>query len=104
MKKRLTCMLLAAVLAVSLFGCSGGGTQSTTAPAGTTTPTAAPEAPGVVEELRIGTTTANDVFTTFMENGAFGKMCYNSFVTAPFWQTGPTGEVEPYIVTDWSVS
>lgn len=58
----------------------------------------------MVEELHLGTTAANDTFTTFVESGAFGKMCYNSFVTAPFWQTGPNGEVEPFLVTDWTVS
>ena len=25
-------------------------------------------------------------------------------MTAPFWQTGPNGEVEPFLVTDWTVS
>ena len=58
----------------------------------------------MVDELHLGTTAANDTFTTFVESGAFGKMCYNSFVTAPFWQTGPNGEVEPFLVTDWTVS
>ena len=78
MKKQALSLFLAGALALSLFGCSAG----------------------VVEELHLGTTAANDTFTTFVESGAFGKMCYNSFVTAPFWQTGPNGEVEPFLVTD----
>lgn len=82
MKKRVLSLLLSGALALGLFGCSAQ-------PA---------------EELHLGTTAANDTFTTFVESGAFGKMCYNSFVTAPFWQTGPNGEVEPFLVADWTVS
>ena len=54
--------------------------------------------------LRIGTLNANEVFNTYLESDAFGKMNYNAFVNAPFWQTNGDGEIEPFIVTNWTVS
>ena len=62
------------------------------------------ETTGDAVELRIGTLNANEIFNTFLESDAFGKMNYNAFVTAPFWQTNANGEVEGFIVTDWKVS
>ena len=102
MKRRILALLLTGAVALSAAGCSGASTEESPAPE--TAPAQTEAASGVVEELRIGTTAANETFTTFVENDAFGKMCYNSFVTAPFWQTGADGEVEPFIVTDWTVS
>ena len=103
MKKQALSLFLAGALALSLFGCSAQPAAES-APQSSPAETAGSSSAGVVEELHLGTTAANDTFTTFVESGAFGKMCYNSFVTAPFWQTGPNGEVEPFLVTDWTVS
>ena len=102
MKKQALSLFLAGALALSLFGCSAQPAAES-APQSSPAETAGSSSAGVVEELHLGTTAANDTFTTFVESGAFGKMCYNSFVTAPFWQTGPNGEVEPFLVTDWTV-
>lgn len=103
MKKQALSLFLAGALALSLFGCSAQPAAES-APQSSPAETAGSSSAGVVEELHLGTTAANDTFTTFVESGAFGKMCYNSFVTAPFWQTGPNGEVEPFLVADWTVS
>lgn len=108
MKKRTISLLLAAACMMSLV-LSGCGTSSNEPASSTAAPTSAPvetqpAAPAVVEELRIGTLNANDIFNTYLESDAFGKMNYNAFVAAPFWQTSITGEVEPYIVTNWTVS
>lgn len=103
MKKQALSLFLAGALALSLFGCSAQPAAESV-PQSSPAETAGSSSAGVVEELHLGTTAANDTFTTFVESGAFGKMCYNSFVTAPFWQTGPNGEVEPFLVTDWTVS
>ena len=92
MKKQALSLFLAGALALSLFGCSAQPAAES-APQSSPAETAGSSSAGVVEELHLGTTAANDTFTTFVESGAFGKMCYNSFVTAPFWQTGPNGEV-----------
>ena len=103
MKKQALSLFLAGALALSLFGCSAQPAAES-APQSSPAETAGSSSAGVVEELHLGTTAANDTFTTVVESGAFGKMCYNSFVTAPFWQTGPNGEVEPFLVADWTVS
>ena len=103
MKKQALSLFLAGALALSLFGCSAQPAAES-APQSSPAETAGSSSAGVVEKLHLGTTAANDTFTTFVESGAFGKMCYNSFVTAPFWQTGPNGEVEPFLVADWTVS
>ena len=97
MKKQALSLFLAGALALSLFGCSAQPAAES-APQSSPAETAGSSSAGVVEELHLGTTAANDTFTTFVESGAFGKMCYNSFVTAPFWQTGPNGEVEPFLL------
>lgn len=91
MKKQALSLFLAGALALSLFGllCAAGGGERTSE---LSCRNGGSSSAGVVEELHLGTTAANDTFTTFVESGAFGKMCYNSFVTAPFWQTGPNGE------------
>ena len=100
MKKQVLSLLLAGALTLGLFGCSAQTPEESGVPQSAPAQTEGTDSAGVVEELHLGTTAANDTFTTFVESGAFGKMCYNSFVTAPFWQTGPNGEVEPFLVTD----
>lgn len=105
MKKHIVTRLLAAicVLSLALSGC--GGTPADSPPDSGSAPEGEQTAvPAVVEELRIGTLNANDIFNTYLESDAFGKMNYNAFVAAPFWVTGSTGEVEPYLVTSWHVS
>ena len=104
MKKQVLSLLLAGALTLGLFGCSAQTPEESGVPQSAPAQTEGTASAGVVEELHLGTTAANDTFTTFVESGAFGKMCYNSFVTAPFWQTGPNGEVEPFLVADWTVS
>ena len=89
MKKQALSLFLAGALALSLFGCSAQPAAES-APQSSPAETAGSSSAGVVEELHLGTTAANDTFTTFVESGAFGKMCYNSFVTAPFWPVSYT--------------
>ena len=43
------------------------------------------EEPRHVENLRIGMLKANDTFSIFSQNGAFGLMNYNGFVVLNFW-------------------
>lgn len=77
MKKQALSLFLAGALALSLFGCSAQPAAES-APQSSPAETAGSSSAGVVEELHLGTTAANDTFTTFVESGAFGKMCYNS--------------------------
>ena len=103
--KRLSSLLLAGMLLLtSACGARTPVESQGGSPESAPVQTVSAATSGVVEELRIGTTAANEMFTTFVENDAFGKMCYTSFVTAPFWQTSADGEVEPFIVTNWTVS
>ena len=103
--KRLSSLLLAGMLLLtSACGARPPVESQGGSPESAPVQTVSAATSGVVEELRIGTTAANEMFTTFVENDAFGKMCYTSFVTAPFWQTSADGEVEPFIVTNWTVS
>nr|WP_312579918.1 ABC transporter substrate-binding protein [Sedimentibacter sp.] len=57
-----------------------------------------------VELLKIGTTKPNDSFSTMVENGAFGKMGYNSFVMAPFIELDENYELQPNIMKTWEIS
>ena len=95
MNKRILAMLMVLCMAVSLLSACGSKSAETEAPATTaaTSATSAPETlaptepegPKHVDVLRIGTTYANDTFSVFSQNGAFGRMNYNSFVNLTFW-------------------
>jgi peptide/nickel transport system substrate-binding protein len=56
-----------------------------------------------VNTLIVGTTAPNDTFTLYGESGAFGKMNYNAFVSAPFWIMDSNGKINSFIVSDWTV-
>jgi len=55
-------------------------------------------------ELRIGTTLPHTQFNAMTEEGAFGKMNYNSFTQAPFVETQDHVQVKPYFAKSWEVS
>lgn len=99
MKKRLLCIILSAALAFSLAACSKGTEQGDAPSAGS-----AANTDQVVEELRIGTTAPIDGLNIMNENGIFGKLNYNGVCAAPFVVTDGKGKVQPYFMTDWSLS
>lgn len=101
--KRLVSLLLAGVLLLTV-ACSSQAPTETQTGADETAPVQTQAASGVVEELRIGTTASIDGTNVMTENGIFGKLNYNAVVTAPFVVTDENGEVQPYFMTDWTLS
>lgn len=59
---------------------------------------------GYVEELRIGTTKPNDVFSSSSESGAFGQMNYNAFTQATFTDLDENYRVKPNFMQSWEIS
>lgn len=101
--KRLASLLLAGVLLLTA-ACSSQAPTETQTGADETAPAQTQAASSVVEELRIGTTASIDGTNVMTENGIFGKLNYNAVVTAPFVVTDENGEVQPYFMTDWTLS
>lgn len=101
--KRLASLLLAGVLLLTA-ACSNQTPAETQTGTPETAPAQTQAASGVVEELRIGTTASIDGTNVMTENGIFGKLNYNAVVTAPFVVTDENGEVQPYFMTDWTLS
>lgn len=106
MSKRVLALLLVAVMALgSLAGC---GTSAQPAPSAqeTTSPAPSEAAPKNVDLLRIGTTYANNAFSIFSQDGAFGRMNYNSFVSLCFWAFDENGELssDGTFFRDWEIS
>ena len=102
MKKSIS-LLLAAALAVSLFGCSGGGTQNTAPPAGTTVPSPVPEVSSAVDELEIGICKEIEPRTMMSESGAFGRMNYNGFCAGTFLVKDAEGQIQPNLMSSWEI-
>lgn len=109
MKKRILALLLSVCMLASLTaGCAKSEPQ-TAVPAEeeTTEPAASAEAEKKhVEVLRIGTTYANNSFTAFSTDGAFGRMNYNSFTNLNFWEFNEKGELssDGCFFRGWEVS
>lgn len=101
--KRLASLLLAGVLLLTA-ACSSQAPTETQTGVDETDPAQTQAASSVVEELRIGTTASIDGTNVMTENGIFGKLNYNAVVTAPFVVTDENGEVQPYFMTDWTLS
>ncbi|WP_297716531.1 ABC transporter substrate-binding protein [Intestinimonas sp.] len=99
MKKQILSLLLAGVMTLSLFGCSG-----TPGLAGDETPAPTAQTTEEPVTLYIGTTKAPEVMSTMYERDAFGRMNYNSFCAAPFLERDENGVVQPNIMTDWTFS
>ena len=101
--KRLASLLLAGVLLLTA-ACSSQAPTETQTGVDETDPAQTQAASSVVEELRIGTTASIDGTNVMTENGIFGKLNYNAVVTAPFVVTDENGEVQPYFMTDGTLS
>lgn len=100
MSKRIIAMLLCVCMVAVLFGACGSKQEApaaTAAPQSSATPeeTAAPTEAAVkhVPVLRIGTTYANDSFSVWTTNGAFGRMNYHNFVNLTFWTFDENNEL-----------
>ena len=112
--KKAICLLLSCVLLLGLFaGCgsqSSGSTASTTAAtAGAETTqeeTAATEAAGKkhVENLVIGTTTANNTFNIVGQADAFGRTNYVNFCRANWVYEAADGSLQPFFFTSFEIS
>lgn len=103
--KRLSSLLLAGMLLLtSACGARPPVESQGGSPESTPVQTVSAATSGVVEELRIGTTAAIDGTNVMTENGIFGKLNYNAVVTAPFVVTDENGEVQPFFMTNWTIS
>ena len=112
--KKAICLLLSCVLLLGLFaGCgsqSSGSTASTTAAtAGAETTqkeTAATEAAGKkhVENLVIGTTTANNTFNIVGQADIFGRINYVNFCRANWVYEAADGSLQPFFFTSFEIS
>lgn len=122
MTKRILAILLCFCMAASLLsGCGGNtatqpenksntssGASNTSAPSDTPAAPGAPDTSAVehVKVLRIGTTYANDTFSVFSQNGAFGRLNYTGFANLTFWEFDENGELshEGCFFRGWEVS
>ena len=103
--KRLSSLLLAGMLLLtSACGARPPVESQGGSPESAPVQTVSAATSGVVEELRIGTTAAIDGTNVMTENGIFGKLNYNAVVTAPFVVTDENGEVQPFFMTNWTIS
>lgn len=106
MTKKVLALFLVAVMAMgSLAGC-GAPAQSPPSAQETASPVPGESAPKNVDLLRIGTTYANNAFSIFSQDGAFGRMNYNSFVSLCFWAFNENGELssDGCFFRDWEIS
>lgn len=120
MNKKIFALLLAVVMVVSMFaGCGSQQTATTTAAPSTTAPasgettaapeetTAAPEtepAPKYVENLVIGTTTANSTFNLYGQADIFGRINYVGFCRGNWIYEAEDGSLQPYFLTSFEIS
>jgi peptide/nickel transport system substrate-binding protein len=118
--KVITILLLLVMTLLPVAGCNSQpanspdkttSSSSTVAPAKTTaatTPTPSATATAAktryVEELKIGTTSAVDIYNPAQGNAAFGAMNYNNFVNCTFLAYDKNGNMEPNIFTGWKIS
>ena len=112
--KKAICLLLSCVLLLGLFASCGsqssGSTASTTAAtAGAETTqeeTAATEAAGKkhVENLVIGTTTANNTFNLVGQTDIFGRINYVNFCRANWVYEAADGSLQPFFFTSFEIS
>ena len=109
--KRALCLLLSAVLLLGLFaGCGKQTTPETTASTGTETTAAAEtettgEAPKKhVENLVIGTTTANTTFNLYSQTDIFGRINYVNFCRANWIYEDENGDLQPFFFTSFEIS
>lgn len=106
MKQRTKC-LVALVLALSMLpglaacGTQPSGTGTTAQPAGTTAPQ---EGAKQVENLVIGTTTANDTFNLLSQSGAFGRCNYNCLANGDFVYRDAENKLKPYFLKSFELS
>ena len=103
MKKQVLSLFLSGALALSLFGCAAQPAEES-APQSSPAETAGSSSAGVVEELKIGTLTAPEVFNMSNDDSAFGRMNYTSFCAAPLLEFDANNMAQPYLMTSWEVS
>ena len=112
MKKRLT-LVLAVLMAVSLFTGCGTSTTEPTAPtspatseqpAGSSTPAPTESVSKHVKNLVIGTTTTNDVFNLYSQSGAFGRLNYNCVANAYIAYIDNAKKIQPYFMKSYEIS
>jgi len=115
MKQRLISLIIALALAMAMLAACGGGDPTTT-----DNPTPPPTGAGSDSEItadpvsatknvsviRIGTTYANTPFNTSNQDGAFGRMNYNSFVRLNLWRFDDEGRLtgDGCFFKSWEVS
>lgn len=97
-KKWIAILLCLCMLASVLCACGGdsaNGDDSNAAGEG-----------GHVPVLRIGTTYANDSFSSWSTSGAYGRMNYHNFVTLSFWTFDENNEIttDGCFFRTWEVS
>lgn len=97
MKKRWIAVLLCLCMMVSVL-CACGGDAANNGDAS--------ESGSHVPVLRIGTTYANDSFSSWSTSGAYGRMNYHNFVTLSFWTFDENNEIttDGCFFRSWEVS
>ncbi|MFT3983018.1 MAG: ABC transporter substrate-binding protein [Lachnospiraceae bacterium] len=81
------------------------GTEAGTIDEAAALPSAeAEESPAQVENLVIGTTTANDTFNLLTQSGAYGKTNYNCLANGDFVYLNAKNELTPYFLKSFEIS
>nr|WP_312579917.1 ABC transporter substrate-binding protein [Sedimentibacter sp.] len=94
---RLAASLLVLCMLITAVGCGSANVQQDAKAVNETSG-------GAVELLRIGTTKPNDTFSALSQDGAYGKMSYNSFVQAALIEFDENSKIKPGFMTAWEVS
>ncbi len=113
MKRILTLLLASVMLLCLLSGCGGGNTggqSDQTPPAGPTesdtgsqTGGSGDTESGLVENLVIGTTTAQNTFN-ITQSDIFGRLNYNGFCRGNWVYQDDSGNLQPYFMTSFDIS
>ena len=114
MKRILTLLLASVMLLCLLSGCGGGNTggqSDQTPPAGPTESDTGSQTggsgdieSGLVENLVIGTTTAQNTFNITTQSDIFGRLNYNGFCLGAWVYQAPNGDTSPYFMTSYEIS
>ncbi len=114
MTRILTLFLAAAMLLGLLSGCGGGSTGGQDDPPPPASPAESSEGSqtggssdtggGLVENLVIGTTTAQNTFNIITQADIFGRMNYNGFCRANWVYQDASGDLQPYFMTSFDIS
>ena len=97
--KKICALVLSSVIAITgLAGCSNSEAGKGTEQIENTT------SEKHVEQLNIGTLSANDTFSALQQEGAYGRLNYNGMTQLNLWTRDENNEIAPGFFQSWDIS